>query len=380
MSGPSQPFSQPLTIQTSPHLKKPLNVQLIMGHVILALLPVCAWSVWQFGLSALALLLVTIGTCVATEHLFNRLSGQRLPFHQGSLTDFSAIITGLLLALTLPPGFPLWMAAVAGFMAIALGKMLFGGLGQNPFNPALVGRAFVQAAFPVSITTWTPGFLPERFASFIPSSLAMPFMSPANSSFSAGSATWISNQVDGVSSATALSLFKFDQVTTSTSDLLLGMAHGSTGETSALLILLGGAFLIARGIISYKIPLAVMAGALITSLPFWLMDTTHYPSPLFMLFSGGLMFAAVFMATDMVGTPLTPVGIWIFGLFIGAMTVIIRLFGGLPEGAMYAVLLANALAPLIDSVTQPRAFGTRLKPVSPVANAHSERKTNKEEA
>ena len=340
----------PLTIRTSPHLKKVLTVPQIMRNVVYALLPVCAWAVWQFGSSAFALIIVTTLSCMATEQLFTAISGK-----QSTLSDYSVVITGILLALTLPPGFPLWMAAVAGFVAVALGKMLFGGLGQNPFNPALVGRAFVQAAFPVSITTWTPGFLPERFTSFIPSSLALPFMSPADSS------GWIAGQVDAYSSATPLSLFKFEQVTTSTQDLLLGMVSGSAGETSALLVLLGGGFLIARGIMSWKIPCAVILGALLTATPFWLTNADVYPGPLFVIFSGGLMLAAMFMATDMVGTPLTPVGIWIYGLFIGFLTVIIRLFGGLPEGAMYAVLVANALAPLIDSVTQPRAFGTRLK-------------------
>ena len=342
--------STPLTIRTSPHLKKKLTVPQIMSHVVLALLPVCLWSVWQFGLSGLALLVVTTLSCVATESLFTSISGKR-----STLSDYSVVITGLLLALTLPPGFPLWMAAVAGFVAVSLGKMLFGGLGQNPFNPALIGRAFVQAAFPASITTWTPGFLPERFSSFIPSTLAAPFMSPADSS------GWISAQVDAWSGATPLTLFSSEQVVTSTSDLFFGMATGSAGETSALLILLGGGYLVAKGIMGWKIPLAVMLGTILTALPFWLVSPELYPSPLFMLFSGGIMLAAVFMATDMVGTPLTPLGIWIFGLFIGAVTVIIRLFSGLPEGAMYAVLLANALAPLMDSVTQPRVFGTGLK-------------------
>ena len=367
----------PLTIRTSPHLKKKLTVPQIMAHVVIALLPICAWSVWQFGLSALALLIVTTLSCIATEAFFTSISGKSsherempltlnlenqprawysgISIKNSTLSDYSVVITGLLLALTLPPGFPLWMAAVAGFVAVALGKMLFGGLGQNPFNPALIGRAFVQAAFPVSITTWTPGFLPERFTSFIPSSLALPFMTPADSS------DWIASQVDAWSGATPLSLFKSEQVVTSTTDLLFGMSAGSAGETSALLILLGGAFLVARGIMGWKIPVAVMLGTVLTALPFWLFNAEAYPSPLFMLFSGGIMLATVFMATDMVGAPLTPTGIWIFGLFIGFLTVIIRLFGGLPEGAMYAVLLANALAPIIDSYTQPRVFGTGLK-------------------
>ena len=340
-----------MKIRTSPHLKKTLTVRQIMDSVTLALLPVSLWSIYLFGLSAFALLLTTTLSCVGTEALFNRMAGKPVLAREKSV-----VITGLLLGLTLPPGFALWMAALSGFVAIALGKMLFGGLGQNPFNPALVGRAFAQAAFPVSITTWTPGFLPERFSSFIPSSLAAPFMTPADSS------NWINAQFDGWSGATPLKAIGHSGDFASVSDLMFGTISGSSGETAGLLILLCGAWLVYKGVMGWKIPAAVMLGTALTSLPFWMMDASVYPSPVFMLFSGGLMLAAVFMATDMVGTPLTEKGIWIYGLMIGSLTVIIRLFGSLPEGAMYAVLIGNACAPLIDSFTQPKVFGAR-KPV-----------------
>ncbi|WP_281647388.1 RnfABCDGE type electron transport complex subunit D [Parendozoicomonas sp. Alg238-R29] len=337
-----------MKIRTSPHLKKTLTVRQIMASVVMALLPVCVWSIWLFGLSALVLLITTTLSCMATEALFNRLAGK-----PAMARESSVVITGLLLGLTLPPGFALWMAALAGFVAIALGKVLFGGLGQNPFNPALVGRAFAQAAFPVSITTWTPAFLPERFTSFIPSSLAFPFMTPADAS------GWIQNQVDGWSGATPLKMIGGGGDFASATDLMFGTVSGSSGETAGLLILLCGAWLVYKGVMGWKIPVAVMLGTVATSLPFWLMDASVYPSPLFMLFSGGLMLAAVFMATDMVGTPLTEKGVWVFGLMIGFLTVIIRLFGSLPEGAMYAVLIANACAPLIDTFTQEKPFGYR---------------------
>ncbi len=162
-----------IELRTSPHLKQTVTVEQIMRNVVYALLPVCAFAIYAFGISVLALLMVTTLTCIASESLFCRLAGK-----PDTVDDWSITITGLLLALTLPPGFPLWMAAVAAVVAVGLGKALFGGLGSNVMNPALVGRAFVQAAFPVAITTWTPAFMEGRFTEFIPSTLTLPFMQP----------------------------------------------------------------------------------------------------------------------------------------------------------------------------------------------------------
>ncbi|RTR33798.1 RnfABCDGE type electron transport complex subunit D [Shewanella atlantica] len=344
-------LAKPVELHTSPHLKKMITVDQIMRNVVYALLPVCAWSVYQFGISALTLTLVTTLTCLLTETLFCHLSNKR-----NTVTDFSVVITGLLIALTLPPGFPLWMGAVAGFMAIALGKSLFGGLGYNVMNPALVGRAFVQAAFPVAITTWTPALAPGRFMEFIPSSLAMPFMSPVDIT------DWVRERaIDGFTGATPLALHKFEQVHTDSIDLLLGYVAGSAGETSAVLILLCGLYLAVRKMMDWRISAGVFIAAALTTLPFYLMDPEHYPSPQFMLLSGGLMLGAVFMATDMVGSPMTAKGVWLYGAVIGFLTVMIRLFGGLTEGVMYAILVANAMSPMISSVTQPRHYGQRKK-------------------
>ncbi len=338
-----------IELRTSPHAHAGEGVVTIMRNVVFALLPICAFTVWQFGLSALALLAVVTATCLGSERLFNRLSDK-----PSSLGDWSATITGLLLALTLPPGFPLWMGAVAGFVAIAMGKALFGGLGMNALNPALIGRAFVQAAFPVAITTWTPAFFDGRFSSFVPTSLTPPFLkSPAIVDWAA------SVKVDAFSGATPLALQKFEGVQTDTLDLLLGTTAGSAGETSALLILLCGLYLAFRRMLDWRIPLTVMAGAAATAGVLYLIDPSHYPDPLFVLFSGGLMLGAWFMATDMVGSPVTPLGVVIYGLLIGILTVVIRLFGGLTEGVMYAILLGNAATPLIDQLTQPRVFGAQ---------------------
>ena len=340
-----------IELRTSPHLHPAPAVNVIMRNVVYALLPICGFAIYQFGISALALIIVVLLSCLATERLFNRLSAA-----PNSLNDYSAVITGLLLALTLPPGFPLWMGAAAGFVAISLGKALFGGIGFNVLNPALVGRAFVQAAFPVAITTWTPAFLPGRFMEFIPSTLALPFMLPPSVEhfIAKGSQT----NLDSFTGATPLALQKFEGISTNSLDLLTGMVNGSAGETSAALIIVCGLYLAIRRFMEWRIPVAILASSALAA---WLLQWfggEAYPSPLFVILSGGLMLGAVFMATDMVGSPLTPRGIWIYGGLIGVVTVMIRQFGGLTEGVMYAILLGNACAPLIDSLTQPRAFGT----------------------
>ncbi len=338
-----------IELRTSPHAHAGDDVARIMRNVVYALVPICIFTVWQFGLSALALILVVTATCLATERLFNRLSEQ-----PSSIGDGSAVITGLLLALTLPPGFPLWMGAVAGFVGIAMGKALFGGLGMNALNPALIGRAFVQAAFPVAITTWTPAFFEGRFSSFVPTTLTPPFLHPP------AIADWVAGvKVDAFSGATPLAMQKFDGIQTNLLDLLLGTTAGSAGETSALLILVCGLYLALRRMLDWRIPFTVMLGAATASGVFYLIDPSQYPDPLFVLCSGGLMLGAWFMATDMVGSPVTPLGVVIFGLLIGVLTVVIRLFGGLTEGVMYAILLANAATPLIDQLTQPRVFGAQ---------------------
>lgn len=346
-------MARTIEIRTSPHLKRALNVQQIMRNVVYALMPICAFAVWQFGLSALLLLLTTTGVAMITERLFSHLRGAG-----NTLTDWSAVITGILLGLTLPPGFPLWMAAVAAFVGIGLGKALFGGLGFNVMNPALIGRAFVQAAFPVAITTWTPAFAPGRFSELIPSTLTLPFTLPIPV------ADWIAGlRLDSWTGATPLAIQKFQHLEAPAEDLFLGMVAGSAGETSALLILICGLWLTWRGCMDWRIPASVLAGALLTAMPFGLYDPSLYPSPLFVLFSGGLMLGAWFMASDMVASPVTPWGAILYGVLIGFLTVIIRLFGGMVEGVMYAILLANAASPLISDWTQPRVYGSVKKPV-----------------
>lgn len=338
-------------LRTSPHFRSHNRVDTIMRNVVYALLPVCAFSVYQFGISVLALLISCTVACLLTEHLICRISGK-----PSTTSDWSVVITGLLLGLILPPGFPLWMAVVASIFGVGVGKMFFGGLGFNVMNPALVGRAFAQAAFTVPATTWTPYMTENRFFEFIPSTLTIPFLKPPPI------ADWIASvSPDGWTGATPLALMKFDQISTEPIRLMIGTTAGSAGETSALLILLCGMYLIARKMMDWRITFSVLLVAGATSGLFYMINPEVYPDPLFTIFSGGLMLGAVFMATDMVSSPVTPVGVWIYGGMIGFITVIIRLFGGLNEGVMYAILLANACSPLISSFTQPRIYGALKK-------------------
>ncbi len=338
---------KPVELHTTPHLHTHEDVIDIMRNVVYATLPIVGWSIWLFGLSALLLTVTVTATCLATERFFSQLSGKG-----NTIADYSAVITGLLLSLTLPPAFPLWMGVVAGFIAIAMGKVMFGGLGMNIFNPALVGRAFVQAAFPVAITTWTPALFEGRFSQLSPSTLTTPFMIPPSVS------EWnASVAIDAFSGATPLALHKFEQVSTPWLELLWGNVAGSSGETSAVIILLCGLYLAFRNMLDWRIPFYIILGTVLTSGVLYAWDSSQFAHPLFMLFSGGLMLGAWFMATDMVGSPVTPMGVAIYGLFIGFITVIIRVFGGLSEGVMYAILLANAATPLIDQYTRPRVFG-----------------------
>ena len=327
-----------LEIHTSPHLASGAAVDVIMRNVVLALLPVAAFAVYSFGLAAALTLGVAVFSCVATEHLLCRFA--RAPT---TVRDWSVTITGLLYGLTLPPALPLWMAACGGIIGVAMGKFLFGGLGYNAFNPALVARAFLQAAFPVAMTSWTPVFAADRFTAVPASTFTAPFAAPV---------------YDGVSGATPLSLFKFDHQLTGAGDLLLGLTNGSAGETCALLILAGGVYLAARRMLNWRIPVAILATVALVSEGFHQLAPAEYPPAGFMLFSGGLMLGAVFMATDMVASPITHAGCVAYGILIGVLVTVIRFWGGMPEGVMYAILLANAVSPHIDGLIQPRVFGT----------------------
>ena len=325
-------------IRTSPHFKDGRSTRGIMGNVVLALLPIVVFAAYSFGISVLLLVGVTVAACLLTEAL-----SEKFVKMAGGVRDFTAAITGILLALTLPPGFPLWMAALGGIVSILVGKVVFGGIGFNVFNPALVGRAFLQAAFPVAITTWQAPLGAERFSRPFTSSLTLPFLKPS----------W-----DGLSGATPLSAFKFDGQAANISDLFVGFVPGSAGETSAILVVLCGLYLALRKMLDWRIPLSYLATVALLGAISHHFNPTRFPTAAFLVGGGGLMLGAMFMATDMVSSPVTPLGVYIFGLIIGLLTWLIRVFGGLPEGVMYAILLGNALTPLINQFTKPRVYGT----------------------
>jgi Na+-translocating ferredoxin:NAD+ oxidoreductase subunit D len=322
-----------LLITASPHLAASDSTPKIMWHVVLSLVPIVAASSWFFGVSAL----LVIGAALAGAVLAERAFGAR-----GTLADGSAAITGLLLGLTLPAGLPLWMAFLGGAFAIGVGKIMFGGLGQNIFNPALLGRAFLQAAFPAALTTFPA--MGGPWWRLRGDNFALPFLAP--------------HAPDAVTSATALGLMKFEQTGTPFWELVVGSTPGSLGETSGLLILLCGGYLAARNYLNWRIPAGIFLTVIVLATALHALDPRH-PDALFMLFSGGLMLGAMYMATDLVTSPVTNAGCWIFGAGVGALVVVIRVWGGLNEGVMYAILLMNALVPYLNEWTEPRAFGAR---------------------
>jgi electron transport complex protein RnfD len=331
-------LQQHLEIGSSPHITDGASVDVIMRNVVLALAPVTLFAVYAFGTGAALVLATAVLSCMLTEHILCKATGQA-----STIGDWSVAITGLLYGLTLPPDLPLWMVAVGGLFAVAIGKFLFGGLGSNAFNPALVGRAFLQAAFPQAMTHWSLPFAADRFDGIPSSVMALPFAQPA---------------YDAATSATPLARMKFESVFAADSDLMYGLTTGSVGETCGVLILLGGAYLVVRKMMNWRIPISIFITVAAITWALARYDPVTYPGPLFMLFSGGLMLGAVFMATDMVASPITNAGCWLYGVLIGTLVVVIRFWGGMPEGVMYAILLANAASPHIDHLIKPRVFGT----------------------
>jgi electron transport complex protein RnfD len=327
-----------LLLTASPHLKSPDSTPKIMWNVVGSLAPIVAVAIYFFGPSAIAVMLASIAGAVGVEAFFGK---------KKSLFDGSAAITGILLALCLPAGFPLWMAFLGGAFGIAFGKLVFGGLGQNPFNPALVGRAFLQASFPTAITTWPSTEM--QWGAWKGANFAAPLLT--------GEAP------DVITAATPLGLWKFEGQITDLFGLMMGNTGGSLGETAGILILICGGYLALRKYLNWRIPVGIFATVFVFSEILYLINGEVFPPPFFMLFSGGLMLGAMYMATDMVTSPVTKLGSWIFAGGIGILVVLIRVWGGLPEGVMYAILLMNALVPFINKATQPRVFGHAPKKV-----------------
>ena len=306
-----------LTINVSPHIVSPIDTRFMMRGVLKALIPAVIASLIFFRWRAFGVILASVAGCVITEYIIQKTRGAEV-----KLDDLSAVVTGILLAMVLPPALPSWMAFLGGIFAVSLGKEIFGGLGHNIFNPALLARAFLMAAFPVALTTWSQPFT-----------------------------------LDAITTATPLGLAKFGHVATSYTSLLVGNIGGSLGETSALALLLGLGYLLYKRIIDYRIPLAYIGTVAVFATVMYIVAPEKVVQPLFYVLAGGLLIGAAFMATDPVTSPVTAGGRWVFGAGCGLITMTIRLWGGLPEGVMYSILLMNAATPLINRATRPKRFG-----------------------
>ena len=321
-------MSTELRISPSPHVHGQSSTRRIMLDVVYALLPAWLVGVYFFGIDALLVTLVSIITCMACEYLLARYVLRIEP----TLSDGSALVTGLLLAMNLPSGIPLWIVVIGGIVAIGIAKMSFGGLGNNLFNPALTARALLLISFPMQMTTWPLA----RCGAWCP---------------------------DGTTGATVLSLVKNARLgkgfgdMPEVVDMLLGKMGGSFGEVSAIALLLGGIYLLFRHVISWHIPLSVLVGATVLSGAMWLSNSTIYASPVVHLLSGGMLLGAIFMATDYATSPMSKPGMLIYGLCIGLLAVTIRIWGAYPEGMSFAILIMNAMVPLINRYVKPRKFG-----------------------
>ena len=306
--------------------------------MVIAMLPALVVSFYYFGLGAVKVTL----TAVAASLFFEWIITKYLLKQQPELQDGSAVITGILLAFNVPSNLPVWIIIMGALVAIGIGKMSFGGLGKNPFNPALVGRVFLLISFPVQMTSW-------------PKPVPM-FKAP---------------MLDAVTGPTPLGIIKEgldkgDSMSDLMSkvpsyvDMLLGNSGGSLGEVSALFLLLGGLYLLFRKVITWHIPVSFLGTVLVFSGILWLVDPTQYVNPLFHLVTGGMMLGVFFMATDMVTSPMTPLGQLIFGAGVGLLTIIIRVWGAYPEGVSFAILIMNAFVPLLNRI-KPKRFGDAVK-------------------
>jgi len=314
-----------LIVSPAPHVHSGDTVSNKMIGVFIALIPAYIAGLYFFGLGALIISVTAVLSCVLFEYLIQRF------ILKGSITitDGSAALTGILLAFNLPSNLPVWEVVVGSFVAIGLAKMSFGGLGNNPFNPAIVARVFLLISFPAQMTTW-PKPIP-----------------------------WNPAYLDAVTAATPLAILKgqFSEVPT-TLNLFLGNVGGSMGEVSALALLIGFAYLLIRKIITWHIPVSIFVTvAIFTGILHYANPDAYIGSPEFHLLTGGLILGAIYMATDYVTSPMTTRGMLIFGVGIGIITVIIRVFGAYPEGVSFAILIMNAFTPLINKYVKPKRFG-----------------------
>ena len=327
-------MAQKLHITTSPHVHCGDTIERNMRWVIVALLPALIASFMVFGLGSLIVTATSVVSCLFFEWFITRVFLKK----PSTLADGSAVITGILLAFNLPSNLPIYMIVVGALVAIGIGKMAFGGLGNNPFNPALVGRVFLLISFPAKMTSWP---VPHQLTAYAD---AVTGATPMN----------LIGQIAGGNSAAA------DQLP-ALKDLFLGNIGGCLGEVSVLALLIGLLILLWRKVITWHIPITILATVTVLTGIMWLINPVLYVNPLYHLCSGGLMLGAIFMATDYVTSPMTPKGMVWYGIGIGFLTVVIRYFGSYPEGMSFAILMMNAVTPLINNWCKPKRFGEAVK-------------------
>ena len=332
-----------LSVSTAPHIRVEDTTQKIMFAVVIALMPALLGSVYFFGLRALWLTFIAIVTAVLTEYVIQKLRKVEI-----TITDGSAILTGILLAFNLPCGVPWWIPVVGSFFAIAVGKQAFGGLGFNPMNPALLGRAFLLASWPVHMTLdWTaPIYGTKSGIAAVTEATPLAVLKDAMKNL---------NVEDKANEAAQI----IAALKNSYADLFWGRVGGCIGETSVILILIGAAYLLYKGYITYRIPFSYIGTVALLALIFGGADGYFTGDIIFHVFAGGLIIGAFFMATDMVTSPSTSKGQWIFGIGCGIITFVIRSVGGYPEGVSYSILLMNLVTPLLDRYLKTKPFGSK---------------------
>lgn len=331
-------MSNPLNISPSPHIHTTETTRKLMSGVILALVPAVITSVLFFGAGAAIVMSTAIISCVAFEYLIQRfILGKPI-----SISDGSAVVTGLLLGLNLPSNIPVLSIVMGSLVAIGVAKMTFGGLGNNPFNPALVGRVFMLISFPVQMTTWP-----------VPKGLSTGYTDAVTG------ATPLAILKEGLKNGESLSQLMSN--IPGTIEMILGKMGGSIGEVSALALIIGLIYMLFKKIITWHIPVSVIGSLMGFTAILWLINPEAYASPVFHLLSGGLLLGAIFMATDYVTSPMSAAGMIVYGCGIGLLTAVIRIWGAYPEGVSFAILIMNAFVPLMNAYIKPKKFGEEVK-------------------
>jgi electron transport complex protein RnfD len=331
-------MSNLLNVSPSPHAHGKESTQKLMLNVVVALIPAFFTSVLYFGLGAVIVTATSVASCLFFEYLIQRFILKK-PI---SITDGSALVTGILLAFNLPSNIPVFIIVIGSFVAIAIAKMTFGGLGNNPFNPALVGRVFMLISFPVQMTTWP-----------VPKGLGTGYTDAVTG------ATPLAIIKEGLKNGDSLSHLLGEIPTPA--QMFLGNMGGSIGEIAAVALLIGFVYLLVRKVITWHIPVSIIGSMVVFTTILWLANPEKNADPLFHILAGGVLLGAIYMATDYVTSPMVPKAMLIYGCGIGIITVIIRVFGAYPEGVSFAILIMNAFVPLINAYIKPKRFGEEIK-------------------